>query len=417
MHIHTRLPIVAALLLVLIPLSAAQLGASLMEKHKAAQELDQALDAAEHATHSGRGVYGLQERAENNLEAARIALEDAEQHKNQARRKFVRVMQQIEELQEAYGVDATNSGALLARVEEELEEMTSFVKYLKQHTVFLAAGGPDFGVRLARSLLHTTLGDITDHTIRYNALMRARTRIVAVTYRAKVLGEQAEEYQAEYERQLVEFQKAWDAYVEAQDAVRTADDRIAQVQRITNEVQAQITKLQRELARIDAQLVAKLERELIEKGLMSAQPGERSDGRIRSKQTFRWPVVGKISAGFYSTAYKKFFGVAHKGVDIVVPQGTAVVSAADGVVYLARDGGKYGYSYVLVGHRDGMATLYGHLSSINVSSGQEVAAGSVLGLSGGTPGTYGAGPMTTGAHLHFEVIKGGSHIDPMTVLP
>ncbi len=107
----------------------------------------------------------------------------------------------------------------------------------------------------------------------------------------------------------------------------------------------------------------------------------------------------------------------HQGIDIGVPQGTDVMAAADGVVFLARDGGATGFSYILIGHRDGYATLYGHLSSFAVATGQDVRRGQLIGESGGQPGTHGAGPMTTGAHLHFEMLKNGVHVDPLTVLP
>lgn len=417
MHMHTvhRFLIVIVALLAVIPLSGAHLSASLMDKHRAQQELEEALHSAAPA-HTG-GLFAQKEEAEKKVEEALVALEDAEQHKAQARRKYVEAKEEIDKLKEGYGIDATNSGAVLARVEEEREKLISFVQYMQNTSFLVASGGSDFGMTLAKNLLHTSLGTITDISMRNRAMERASFRVFAVSLRAKQLGETITMLEEHYEQELEEYQRVWDAYQEAKGEVESVEERIAQVQRITNEVQAQITSLQRELARIDARLVAKLERELIEKGLISAQPGERSDGRIRSKQAFRWPVVGRISAGFFNAAYKTFFGVAHKGVDIVVPQGSRVSVAADGIVYLARDGGQYGYSYVLVGHRDGYATLYGHLSSINVSSGQEIAAGHVVGYSGGTPGTHGAGPMTTGAHLHFEVIKGGKHIDPLTVLP
>ena len=253
--------------------------------------------------------------------------------------------------------------------------------------------------------------------MRTHAINRARERVVRTKLEAKRAINTVALYEGEYQLQMQKYEQAWEEYLKARGEYDSAVNRIAEVQRVTNEVQSQITKLQRELARIDAQLVSKLERELIEKGLMNAQPGERSDGRIRSKQTFRWPTSGHISAGFMSAAYHAFFGVDHKGIDIVVPQGTPISVAADGVVYLARNGGRFGYSYVLVGHRNGVATLYGHLSQINVSSGQEIAAGQIVGLSGGIPGTHGAGPMTTGAHLHFEVIRNGVHVDPHTILP
>jgi murein DD-endopeptidase MepM/ murein hydrolase activator NlpD len=170
------------------------------------------------------------------------------------------------------------------------------------------------------------------------------------------------------------------------------------------------------LQRIDARLRARTERDLISKGLLGAKPGERSDGRVRGKTSFVWPLTGRISAGFYDEGYKRYFGVAHKGIDIVTRQGTPVFASSDGIVFLARYGGATGYSYVLLGHTNGYATLYGHLSAINITTGQLVSAGQQLGSSGGTPGTNGAGPMTTGAHLHFEVIQEGRHVNPLSVL-
>jgi len=71
----------------------------------------------------------------------------------------------------------------------------------------------------------------------------------------------------------------------------------------------------------------------------------------------------------------------------------------------------------LIGHRGGYATLYGHISHISVYAGEDVHAGQNIGLSGGQPGSHGSGPMTTGSHVHFEVIKSGININPRTMLP
>lgn len=84
-------------------------------------------------------------------------------------------------------------------------------------------------------------------------------------------------------------------------------------------------------------------------------------------------------------------------------------------MYLAKDAGM-GFSYVLIGHREGYATLYGHLSSISVKTGDDIEAGQVIGKSGGAKGTPGAGVVTTGAHLHFELIHNGTHVDPQSLL-
>ncbi|TSC79137.1 MAG: peptidase M23B [Candidatus Peregrinibacteria bacterium Gr01-1014_25] len=209
------------------------------------------------------------------------------------------------------------------------------------------------------------------------------------------------------------------ARAEAEEAERDAlhaEENARAIQAIMRDVHEQVLRLQGELARIDARLRAKAERELIAQGLLD--PSERRRGALRaSAMGLQWPARGPLSAGYLNADYQRRFGVPHRGLDIVVGAGTAVHAAADGVVFLVRDGGATGYTYVLLGHRGGLATLYGHLSAVTVAAGQEVTAGQFIGLSGGQPGTHGAGPMTTGAHLHFEVIKNGSHIDPLTALP
>ncbi|MFA6039535.1 MAG: M23 family metallopeptidase [Candidatus Peribacteraceae bacterium] len=130
-----------------------------------------------------------------------------------------------------------------------------------------------------------------------------------------------------------------------------------------------------------------------------------------------WPVQPTlgISAGFHDPAYEDRFGFAHDAVDIPVLQGTDVRAAADGTVEETADHG-LGFSYVTVKHADGTVTLYGHLTTFSVLRGAVVKAGDVLGLSGGRPGTPGAG-LSTGPHLHFGVFRDGAAIDPMGELP
>ncbi|HLG25309.1 MAG TPA: M23 family metallopeptidase, partial [Candidatus Gracilibacteria bacterium] len=74
-------------------------------------------------------------------------------------------------------------------------------------------------------------------------------------------------------------------------------------------------------------------------------------------------------------------------------------------------------SYIILAHAGGFMTVYGHVSELRVEAGEKVFAGQTIGLTGGTPGTKGAGVMTTGAHLHFEVMKGGKYVDPLDYLP
>jgi murein DD-endopeptidase MepM/ murein hydrolase activator NlpD len=128
------------------------------------------------------------------------------------------------------------------------------------------------------------------------------------------------------------------------------------------------------------------------------------------------PINGSINYGFHDPYYPFKDITEHNGIDIFAFQGTFVKAAADGTVSQVVDGGLTGYSYVTIEHSNGFKTVYGHLSEINVSVGDSVSVNDVIGRSGGTPGTPGAGSTTTGPHLHFEVWYNGVTVDPENYL-
>lgn len=132
---------------------------------------------------------------------------------------------------------------------------------------------------------------------------------------------------------------------------------------------------------------------------------------------FDWPLLPDLglSAYFRDPRYVGVFGVQHNAIDLPAYQGSPVRAAADGVVYTTKDNG-YGYSYIILAHAGGFMTVYGHISNILAEEGQTVTKGAVIGLSGGMPGTYGAGYMTTGPHLHFEMLLNGLYVDPLEYL-
>jgi len=98
----------------------------------------------------------------------------------------------------------------------------------------------------------------------------------------------------------------------------------------------------------------------------------------------------------------------HNGVDLVAPPGTPIHAASDGKVVGAAPNAGYG-NWIRIQHADNVATVYGHLSEFapGISAGVEVHQGQVIGFVGSTG-------RSTGPHLHFEVIKDGKAIDPMT---
>lgn len=130
---------------------------------------------------------------------------------------------------------------------------------------------------------------------------------------------------------------------------------------------------------------------------------ERGSKVIPSRGTGRisWPAGGYVSSGFGTR-----WGRLHAGIDIA---GSGVARAADnGRVIEAGWHGGYG-NMVLIDHGNGLQTRYGHLSKIQVSVGEIVEQGKVIGVKGSTGDS-------TGVHLHFEVLKNGAPQNPMKYL-
>jgi murein DD-endopeptidase MepM/ murein hydrolase activator NlpD len=98
----------------------------------------------------------------------------------------------------------------------------------------------------------------------------------------------------------------------------------------------------------------------------------------------------------------------HHGADLKLSVGDPVKAAFDGIVRV-RSYERQGYGhYLVLRHRNGLETLYGHLSRVQVAVGQEIRAGDVLGEGGNTG-------RSTGPHLHFEVRYRGLSIDPTEI--
>ena len=126
--------------------------------------------------------------------------------------------------------------------------------------------------------------------------------------------------------------------------------------------------------------------------------------------TYIKPISGgRLSSGFgRRSAPKKGASTYHKGVDWATPVGTAVVASSSGTVTRAGWGSGYGYC-VYIRHADGRETRYGHLSKVLVSVGQKVSQGQKIALSGNTG-------VSTGPHLHFEILINGSQVNPLNYL-
>jgi len=125
----------------------------------------------------------------------------------------------------------------------------------------------------------------------------------------------------------------------------------------------------------------------------------------RGTGNFTWPTNG----GYISSKQGPRWGKIHKGLDIARPSDLTIKSVDNGrVVSAGWDDGGYG-NKVIIDHGNGYRTLYAHLDSISVSAGQTVERGQKLGIMGETG-------RVTGVHLHIEIFKNGSLINPLDVL-
>jgi murein DD-endopeptidase MepM/ murein hydrolase activator NlpD len=120
------------------------------------------------------------------------------------------------------------------------------------------------------------------------------------------------------------------------------------------------------------------------------------------------PVSGRVTSAFGSR-FHPILGYArmHKGVDLAARMGAPIVAAADGRVVSAGWHGGYGRQ-IIIAHRDGVETTYGHMSRMVAYAGEAVRQGQLIGY-------VGSSGLSTGPHVHYEVLKNGRPVNPMSV--
>lgn len=132
---------------------------------------------------------------------------------------------------------------------------------------------------------------------------------------------------------------------------------------------------------------------------------EEKEAKDSLLQQWRMPLEGGRVSSFFGAARGRR---AHGGIDFSVPHNTPVMATNDGTVVASGMGylgdRKYG-NVVVIEHEGGLRSLYAHLNKRNVSVGDTVTAGELIGLSGATG-------HATGPHLHLEAYQDGTRIDP-----
>lgn len=133
-----------------------------------------------------------------------------------------------------------------------------------------------------------------------------------------------------------------------------------------------------------------------------------ANGAGRQVASMAWPVAGRITSGFGLRVHPILrFARMHRGIDFGAGHGTPIMSAADGQVSRAGWAGGYGRQ-VRIAHAGGISTSYSHMSRMVVEPGSFVSQGQLIGY-------VGSSGLSTGPHLHYEVYRNGTAVNPMGV--
>ena len=168
------------------------------------------------------------------------------------------------------------------------------------------------------------------------------------------------------------------------------------------ELQSKIDNYNAEIKKVDQQIAA----------ILAQAESQVNGSGLQFDGSFIWPCNNKI----ITSTVKQRWGRWHKGIDIGARY-ESVYASASGYAYTLENPGGYGH-YILIVHGSGYCTLYGHLDSYRISSGQYVSQGQVIAISGNTG-------ASTGPHLHFEVRRATSisnyfssnFLNPLDYLP
>ncbi len=202
---------------------------------------------------------------------------------------------------------------------------------------------------------------------------------------------------AELEAQIAEAEALIAKYTEEEGALQALhDEKEADAARLEQEIREAEERARREEEERRRQEEERQQQQQTPTVTESGYAWPTNDTRLITSPFGNRPAPG----GIYSTW--------HGGVDIGANYGTNVLASKSGTVLISRWYGGYGYC-VVIQHDYGNLTLYGHMSRLLCSEGQQVSQGQVIGLVGSTGNS-------TGPHIHFEIRENGVKVNPLNYL-
>lgn len=227
-----------------------------------------------------------------------------------------------------------------------------------------------------------------------------------------------EEQKARVQQERRQVEELRDRAAEQVEVVRAERNRVAALERrvgaraaaLQEQLREQYDELDDVQARKEQYLRQQEELEAESRRVAALLRGRTEGEATVGRGGMIWPSSGPLTSG-YGWRTHPIFGTKrfHAGIDIGAPTGAPVSAAAAGTVVHAGSKGGYGNT-VIIDHGGGVATLYGHLSSVSTSSGASVGRGQ-------TVGGVGCSGYCTGPHLHFEVRVNGEPQNPLQWLP
>ena len=317
-------------------------------------------------------------------------------------------------------IAAAEAEAAAARAEAEwfVDEIETIRERLRQRAIQAYVQPPvDFVEQFSTSLnesavrlflLDLAIGNELEIT---DELRTAEAQLEVIRRRALERAEDADRERQAQQQRLADLEDARGAAMELRLEIQS---RIDEWNLVSAEIELSDREMEREINRIEEEIRRREEERRRQEEEARRRAIEEERRRHEAEhgpfELVAWPADGEKTSGFGPRVHPIFGTVRqHNGIDLGGDTGDRVRAARSGEVILAGERGGFGNTIVIY-HGLGYSTLYGHLSRIEVSEGQNVESGDRIGAIGSTG-------WSTGPHLHFELRIDGKAVDPTPYLP
>lgn len=325
----------------------------------------------------------------------------------------------IEAAEAAIAASEAEAAAALAEADWIVDDIDSIRERLRQRAIaaYVQPSADTFDQLASNTLndgavrmflLDLAIGNELEIT---DELRTAEAQLEVVRMRALSRAEEADREREAQQQRLAEFEEARLAAVELRAEIQS---RIEEWELVSAEIEKSDKEMEQEIFRIEEEIRRAEEerRRQEEEARRAAIEAQRRahEAEHGPFELVAWPADGEKTSGFGPRVHPIYGSVRqHNGIDLDGDTGDRVRAARSGEVILAGQRGGFGNAIVIY-HGLGYSTLYGHLSRIEVSLGEQVQSGDRIGAIGSTG-------VSTGPHLHFELRIDGRAVDPTPFLP